>query len=301
MAGASAYRAAWRGREGVPPDLFDFVEVTPDRFRVPPTFGPLARLFGGHVLAQALSAAQRTVRPGRLAHSCHAYFVRPGRVDVPIDFAVTRDSDGRSFSARRVTATQEGALILSLSASMHEEEAGPVQQFAPPEVPPPESLPPLDAVMAESMARMPSYRQAFWDRDLGLDFRAVEPFVTIDPPATPPRRHFWVRVRDRLGEDPAEHQRMFAYLSDLFILHTGLGPLGVSWASPRLQDASLDHAIWFHHRFRADEWLLCAMDSPFAGGARTLGRTTVFTREGQLVASVAQEGLIRILPDPLEG
>lgn len=297
MSGAAAYRNAWRGREGVPPDLFDFAEVAPDRFRVPATGGPLARLFGGHVLAQALSAAQRTVTARRLAHSCHVYFVRPGRTDAPIEYAVTRDSDGRSFSARRVAATQNGTLILSLSASMHEEEDGPVQQFPLPDVPPPESLPPLSDVIAAAMAQMPPERQAFWDRDLGLDFRAVEPFVTINPPVQAPHRHFWVRVREPLGRDPAEHQRMFAYLSDLFVLHTGLGPLGVSWASPRLQDASLDHAIWFHQRFRVDEWLLCVMDSPFAGGARTLGRTTVFARDGRLVASVAQEGLIRILAD----
>ena len=192
---------------------------------------------------------------------------------------------------------QDGALILSLSASMHEEEAGSVQQCAMPDVPPPESLPPFEAVLAPAMAKMPSYRQAFWDRDLGIDFRAVEPFVTIDPPAAPAHRHFWARLSEPLGDDPAAHHRMLAYLSDLFILHTGLGPLAMSWASPRLQDASLDHAIWFHQRFRADDWLLCVMDSPFAGGARTLGRTTIFARDGRLVASVAQEGLIRILPE----
>lgn len=297
MISGTAYRAAWQGRDGVPPDLFDFIEVAPDRFRVPATGGPLQRLFGGHVLAQALSAAQRTVPPGKVAHSCHAYFVRAGRVDAPIDFVVTRDSDGRSFAMRRVMAMQAGALILSLSASMHVQEEGPIQQFSLPDVPPPEALPPLDEVIAATMAQMPLPRQAFWDRDLGLDFRAVEPFVTVDPPVSPSHRHFWVKVRQPLGDDPVEHQCMLAYLSDLFIMHTGLGPLGLSWASPRLQDASLDHAIWFHQRVRADEWLLCMMDSPFAGGARTLGRSTVFTRDGRLVASVAQEGLIRILPE----
>ena len=298
---SSSYRSAWDGREGVPADLFDFEEVAPDRFRVPPTGGPLARLFGGHVLAQAFSAAQRTVSPDRPAHSCHAYFVSSGRTDLPIDYVVTRDRDGRSFSARRVAAMQGSTLIFSLSASMHHLEDGPAQQAVRPDVPPPEALPPLDAVIARSMTGMPAARQAFWDRDLGLDFRAVEPFVTIDPPVTPPRRHMWARVRNRLSDDTADHQRMFAYLSDLFVMHTGLGPLGVSWASMQLQDASLDHAIWFHQPFRADEWMLVAMDSPYTGGARTLGRATVFAQDGRLVASVAQEGLVRVLPKATEG
>lgn len=280
---------------GVPDNLFHFDEIEPDRFVVPATGGPLARLFGGHVLAQALAAAQRSVAAGRLAHSCHAYFVRAGAVDRPIRFEVHRDSDGRSFSARRVQAMQGGAVILNLATSFHDEEPGPLWQAPMPDVPAPESLPPQDEVIAAALPDMPAHRVAFWNRDIGIDFRSVAPFVTVNPPKSPPHRALWFRFKKPLGDDPAEHQRMLAYASDLYLMHTGFLPLGLSWSDPRLQDASLDHALWFHQRFRADEWLLYVMDSPFMGGARTLGRGTIFTREGQLVASVAQEGLARLV------
>ena len=281
---------------GIPANLFDFHEVAPDLFQAPASGGPLLRLFGGHVLAQALAVAQRTAPPGRYAHSLHAYFLRAGLPQLPIEFSVTRYADGRSFSSRRVEAMQGGKVMLCLIASMHEDEAGAIYESRMPEVPPPESLLSQDAVIAQALPHLPPYRLPFWSRDLGIDFRAVEPFVTLDPPVTPARRHFWVRIKQRLGEDPAEHQRMLTYLSDLYMMHTGLGPLGLSWADPRLQDVSLDHALWFHQRFRADEWLLYAMDSPFAGGARTLGRGTIFARDGRVIASVAQEGLIRLRP-----
>ncbi|PXA85720.1 acyl-CoA thioesterase II [Nostoc sp. 3335mG] len=280
----------------MPPNLFDFEERAPDSFHVPAQGGPLLRLFGGHVLAQALSAAQRTVAPGRLAHSLHAYFIRAGLPDLPIDYNVARYSDGRSFSSRRVEAMQGGKIILCLLASMHDDEPGAVHQIAMPDVPPPEDLTPQDDIIAEALPHMPPLRYPFWNRDLGIDYRAVEPFITVDPPVSSSRRHFWVRMKERLGDDPTEHQRMLTYLSDLYLMHTGLGPLGIGWADHRMQDASLDHALWFHQRFRADEWLLYAMDSPYAGGARTLGCGTIFAQDGRVVASVAQEGLIRILP-----
>jgi acyl-CoA thioesterase-2 len=274
--------------------LFAFEELAPDRFRAPATHSPMQRLYGGQVIAQALSCAQQTAGTGRFAHSCHAYFVRPGDPDLPIDFEVVRDSDGRSFSARRVTATQEGRLILSLSASMHVEESGPEHQFDMPDVPGPDGLRPQSEVLGELGTRLPPRHHAFWLRDTGFDFRAVEPFTTFSPPRQPSRRHFWFRLRHRIGDDPAEHQRLFAYASDLYLLHAGLLPLGLSWAEPRLQDASLDHSIWFHDRFRIDEWLLYAMDSPRAGHARTLARGLVYTADGRLAISVAQEGLIRL-------
>lgn len=283
-----------RGEDGIPADLFAFEETASDRFRIAASNGPLARLFGGQVLAQTLAAAQRTVAPDRPANSCHAYFVRPGDPAKPIDFAVSRDSDGRSFSARRVTAMQDDALILTLTAAFHQPEPGEHQQLAMPDVPPPESLISQDAVLAAALPHLPPHRHAFWDRDMGIDFRTVEPFVTIAPPKAPPQRHFWVKLKMPIGDDPRQHQLMLAYVSDLYMMHTGLLPLGISWADPRLQDASLDHSLWFHQPFRIDEWLLFAMDSPYAGGARTLGRGTFFARDGRLVASAAQEGLIRI-------
>nr|WP_047169586.1 acyl-CoA thioesterase II [Sphingomonas sp. Y57] len=274
--------------------LFYFEERDGSVLRAGPTGGPLFRLFGGQVLAQALAAAQHSVAAGRLAHSCHAYFVRAGRVDQPIDFTVHRDTDGRSFSARRVEARQGNDLILTLSASFHDAEEGPVQQAEMPVVPDPLDLPPQDEVIAAALPDMPPHRIVFWDRDIGIDFRAVEPFHTVDPSRAPPRRSFWFRSRDRLGDDPREHQRILAFASDLYILHTGLLPLGISWSDHGLNDASLDHALWFHQPFRADEWLLYTMDSPYVGGARTLARGMIFARDGRLVASVAQEGLIRL-------
>ena len=286
---------------GVPVNLFDFEETAPDCFRAAATGGALLRLFGGHVLAQALSAAQRTAPPGRYAHSLHANFIRPGLTEQPIDYHVTRYADGRSFSTRRVEGFQGGKVIIVLSASMHDDEYGPTQQARMPDVPPPEVLPSQDEVIAAAMPYLPPHRQAFWDRDLGVDFRAVEPFVTVDPPVVSASRHFWARVRRPLSEDPAEHQQMLTYFSDLYLLHTGLRPLGLSWADHRMHDASLDHAVWFHQRFRADEWLLYVMDSPFTGGARTLARGTIFTQDGRLVASVTQEGLIRFPADVTGG
>ena len=293
-AGMTADAAMIRSEGGIPSDLFAFTEIAPNRFRIAASHGPLMRLFGGQVLAQALAAAQRTVADDRPASSCHACFVRPGNPARPLDLAVVRDSDGRSFSMRRVSVTQDDALILSLSATFHQPETGPVQQFPMPDVPWPESLPTQDDVIAAAMPHLPHHRQAFWNRDLGIDFRAVEPFVTVAPPKVPPRRHFWLRLKRTIGDSHAEHQRMLAYVSDLYLMHTGLLPLGIGWADPDLQDVSLDHALWFHQAFRVDEWLLYAMDSPFAGGARTLARGTIFTRDGRLVASVAQEGLIRM-------
>jgi acyl-CoA thioesterase-2 len=277
--------------------LWLFDEAAPDLFRAPASGSPMRRLYGGQVIAQALAAAQRTVPQDRLVHSCHAYFVRPGDPDLPIDYQAMRDSDGRSFSARRVTAVQRERLILSLSASFQEHEGGPEHQFEMPDVPGPEGLRPQSEIIGEIGGRLPPRHHAFWLRDIGFDFRSVEPFITFSPPAVPARRHFWFRLRNRIGDDPAEHQRLFAYASDLYLLHAGLLPLGVSWAEPSLQDASLDHSIWFHDRFRVDDWLLYALDSPRAGKARTLSRGLVFTRAGRLVISVAQEGLIRLPPE----
>jgi acyl-CoA thioesterase-2 len=277
--------------------LFAFEQIDADRCCAAATRSPMSRLYGGQVIAQALAAAQRTVKPGRLAHSCHAYFVRPGHPDLPIGFETMRDSDGRSFSARRVTAVQQHRLILSLSASFQDEEPGPEHQFEAPPVPGPEHLRPQSEVLGEIGTCLPPRHHAFWLRDIGFDFRSVEPFVTFEPVPMTARRHFWFRLRHRIGDDPAEHQRLFAYASDLYLLHAGLLPLGVSWAEPNLQDASLDHSIWFHDRFRIDEWLLYALDSPRAGHARTLARGQVFTADGRLVISVAQEGLIRLPSD----
>lgn len=276
--------------------IFDFEAIAPDRYRAAPAGGGMARLYGGQVFSQAMAAAQATSPDARLVHSAHAYFVGPGDPHLPIDFAVSRDRDGRSFSARRVEARQQDRLILTLSASLHADEGGQSHQFAMPDVPGPETLTPQDEVIRAVGDRLSPRHHTFWLGRFAVDYRAVEPFVTFDPPHAPPVRHFWMRVRDPVGDDPAHHQRLLAYASDLYILHTGLAQMGVGWSDPELQDASLDHAIWFHDRFRADEWLLYALDSPRTAHARAIGRGLVFAQDGRLVASVVQEGLVRLPP-----
>ena len=278
--------------------LFAFETKGVDRFRALPFPSGLLRLYGGHAVAQALAAVQRTAPPGRPVASCHAYFVRPGDTDAPIDFTVSRDRDGRSFSARRVAVEQGGKLILSMSALLHEAEDGPRQQFPMPEIPPPEKLRPMSDWIAEIGDALPRRHWPFWRRDSLFDWRPVEPFRILESPVESSRKHFWVRLKAPLGDDPAEHQRFFAYASDLHILHAGLAPIGIGFADDHLQTASLDHSIWFHDRFRVDEWLLYALDSPATMGARALGRGNVFTADGRLVASVAQEGLVRMLATP---
>jgi acyl-CoA thioesterase-2 len=257
----------------------------------------MVRLYGGQVVAQALAAAERTVAANRATHSCHGYFVRPGDPAIPVDYAVTRDRDGRSFSARRVTATQLGEPIFTLAASMHIVEPGAAHQASMPQVRAPETLVD-DAIAIRTLSdRLPAQHVGYWRNANPFDFRIVEQVDPVQPVAVVPSRHVWFRAKSTLGDDAALHRQLFAWASDLYLLHTGLMPLGIGWTNERLQTASLDHSIWFHAPFRVDDWLLCVMDSPVAGAARTLARATVFKRSGQLVASVAQEGLIRLPPD----
>ena len=279
--------------------LFAFDEVRPDHFRTTPFPSNLLRLYGGQVVAQALAAVQRTAPAGRAVHSCHAYFVRPGDIHRPIDIIVTRDRDGRSFSARRVAVEQDGKLILSLSASLHDGEEGPHQHVAMPDVPPPDDLPSLADRIASFGDALPRRHWPFWRREALFEWRPVQPFRLGAVPVESSHRQFWVKLKAPLGDDLAEHQRFLAYASDLHILHAGLAPLGVNWADDHLQTASLDHAIWFHDpAFRVDEWLLYAVESPFSGNARSVGHGKMFTADGRLIATVAQEGLIRLLPTP---
>lgn len=278
--------------------LFAYETVGEDRFRTAPIPSGLLRLYGGQVVAQALGATQRTVSPERLVHSCHAYFVRPGELGKPLDFIVSRDSDGRSFSSRRVLVEQQGRLILSLSASFQEMEEGPRHQFEMPDVPPPEGLRSMQDYVAEAGDALPRRHWPFWRRQHLFDWRPAEPFRIFNGPPESSRRHFWMRLKTPIGDDPAEHQRYLAYVSDLHILHAGLMPLGIGWADDYLQTASLDHAIWFHDRFRVDDWLLYALDSPAAAGSRALGQGTIYTRDGRLVGTASQEGLIRVLDKP---
>lgn len=251
------------------------------------------RVFGGQVLAQALVAARRTVDDEREAHSLHAYFILPGDLEIPIVYFVDRLRDGGSFTTRRVTAIQHGRAIFNLSASFHEPQEGLDHQAPMPEAPDPVGLiPELDRIRAVA-DRIPAELRGVLTQDRPIDFRVVDPPDLFEPEARPPSRRTWFRATGRLPDEPVVQQSVLAYASDYGLLSTVLQPHGLTIRSERLQVASLDHALWLHRPFRADDWLLYVMDSPSAADARGFARGSVFTREGILVASVAQEGLTR--------
>lgn len=255
------------------------------------------RVFGGQVLSQALVAARRTVDEPREAHSLHGYFILPGDLAAPIVYFVDRLRDGASFSTRQVTAIQHGRAIFNLSASFQIAERGYDHQSPMPNVPPPEELVNELELIRGMADRIPESMRKVITQDRPIDFRPVSPIDPFKPDKREPVRHLWLRAIDRLPDDALIHQAVLAYASDYGLLGTALLPHGVAPRSPSLQIATLDHAFWAHRPFRADEWLLYAMDSPVAAGARGFTRGTFYTRDGQLVASVAQEGLIR----PREG
>lgn len=252
------------------------------------------RVFGGQVFAQALVAARRTVEGEREAHSVHGYFILPGDLTAPIVYFVDRLRDGNSFTTRRVTAIQHGQAIFNLSASFHVAEAGLEHQEEMPRVVPPEALAPELSLIREMADRIPESLRPVLTQDRPIDFRPVVPNDPFRPEVRPPVRHVWFRAVGPLPEDALTHQAVLAYASDYGLLPTALGPHGIAFRTKGLQMASLDHSLWMHRPFRTDEWLLYVMDSPAASGARGFVRGSIFTRKGALVASVAQEGLMRI-------
>ena len=261
-------------------------------------------VFGGQVLGQALSAAQATMdplgQPGqgpRSAHSLHAYFLRAGDIAAPIVYDVDRTRDGGSFSVRRVTAIQHGKPIFVMAASFQIDEPGVEHQLSKPEVPDPDDLAPTPQIPAERLAKLPSKVQRWLNRMGPFEFRPVYPRDDLNPPKRPPFQQVWFRLAERVGDAPELHRALLAYASDFHLLGTTTFPHGISYYQPNVQMASLDHALWFHRSFRADDWLLYAIDSPSAQGARGLARGLVFDRGGRLVASTAQEGMIRVLPE----
>jgi acyl-CoA thioesterase-2 len=257
-------------------------------------------VFGGQVLGQALSAAQATVGGGeeeRRAHSLHAYFLRAGNIEAPIVYEVDRTRDGGSFSVRRVTAIQHGRVIFFCAASFQAEEEGAEHQLSMPEVPQPEDIPPAPPVPAEVMATLPPKVQRWLSRRGPFEFRHVYPRDELNPPKRPPFQQVWFRLSEPVGDSPELHRALLAYASDFQLLGTATYPHGISYYQPNVQMASLDHALWFHRPFRADDWLLYSIDSPSASGSRGLARGQIFDRQGRLVASTAQEGLIRVVPD----
>ncbi|WP_029351881.1 acyl-CoA thioesterase II [Bosea sp. 117] len=251
------------------------------------------RVFGGQVLAQALVAAQRTVE-NDAAHSMHAYFLLAGDPRIPIIYEVERVRDGRSFSTRRVVAIQHGRPIFIMSVSFHREEGGYEHQLpAPQNVPPPETLPDVRDLPADVLAALPERVRAYWTRPRPVELRPVRLRPYDGTTGGEPRQFVWFRAPEPLPDDAALHRAVLAYTSDMTLLETALVAHGSSVLSDTVQAASLDHALWLHRPFRVDEWLLYAQDSPSAAGARGLARGLIFDRQGRLVASVAQEGLIR--------
>jgi acyl-CoA thioesterase II len=258
------------------------------------------QVFGGQVLGQALTAANYTV-DGRTAHSLHAYFLRRGDVTAPIVYDVDRARDGKTFSNRRVVAIQHGRPIFNMTASFQEAEAGLEHQIPMPDVPGPDGLADQSDISARAAEQMPAKLRRYLTQERPFMFRPVEPIDLLTPRKTEPRRHVWLKTVDHVGDDPKLHRNLLAYVSDYQLLATAMLPHGVRFEHGNVQMASLDHALWFHRPFRVDDWLLYALDSPTATGARGLARGHFFARDGRLVASTAQEGVIRIWPESPEG
>jgi acyl-CoA thioesterase II len=250
------------------------------------------QVFGGQVLGQALSAAAATVE-GRTVHSLHAYFLRRGDCNAPIVYEVDRSLDGHSFSNRRVVAIQHGAQIFNMTASFQVPESGFEHQSDMPQVPTPEQLSASVGPSPEVLAQLPERVRRFFELPRPFEFRLVQQMNYLRPQREPPLRQIWLRAVGALPDDEMLHRRLLSYVSDFFLLDTANLPHGTSPLRPSVIMASIDHAMWFHRTLRVDDWLLYDMESPSASGARGFARARVFARDGRLVASAAQEGLIR--------
>jgi acyl-CoA thioesterase-2 len=255
------------------------------------------QVFGGQVLGQALTAASRTVE-GRIVHSLHAYFLRRGDFNAPIVYEVDRSRDGHSFSNRRVIAIQHGEQIFNMTASFQVVEEGLEHQIDMPAVPPPEQLPDLAGVLMAQKDKLPERVQRILEKPRPFEFRMVQsplPERKAEGAKIPPARQVWFRLPDRIPDGESLHRHLLAYVSDYYLLDTAILPHGMSYLTAKAVLASIDHAVWFHRPLRVDDWLLYALDSPSASGARGFGRGSVFSRDGRLVASTAQEGLVRLV------
>jgi acyl-CoA thioesterase-2 len=252
-----------------------------------------ARVFGGQVLGQALTAASYTVQDRRV-HSLHAYFLVGGDVNAPIVYEVELARDGKSFSNRRVVAIQHGQPIFNMTASFQVPETGLEHAADMPHVPGPEGLPDVRELPPAVLEKVPEKMRRFLTHERPFEFRPVEPIHVVNPPRAEAVRHIWVKTVDKLPDNADLHRNVLAYVSDYQLVSTSTLPHGIHFAEGNVQLASLDHAMWFHRPFRADEWLLYAMESPNASGGRGLALGRFFTRDGVLVASTAQEGVVRV-------
>jgi acyl-CoA thioesterase II len=275
-------------------DLLDVEELDTDLYRGKRQPGGVGRVFGGQVIAQALQAAQRSTEAPKTAHSLHAYFMRAGDENFPILFRVVRDFEGRSFATRRVIAMQKGQPILNMACSFQTPEDGLHHQDTMPDVPGPESLKSESELRKEQIDDIPEKFRPHMLRARPIEIRPVNPRRWFKPEPQEPAQYSWFRLVSPIGDDEAMHRAILAYGSDMTLLGTAMLPHGVNWMTHNVQTASLDHALWFHEPFRADDWLLYATDTPWAGHARGFNRGQIFTRDGRLVASVTQEGLIRM-------
>jgi acyl-CoA thioesterase-2 len=276
-------------------DRLDLEQIEVNLFRTTSPNEGWQSVFGGQVLAQALVAASGTVDDkGKTAHSLHAYFLRPGDMGLPIVYNVDRIRDGKSFTTRRVVAIQNGRPIFNMAVSFHQAETGLNHQVAIPDVPGPlECL--TEAQMREAMmADAPPDFEVESATSRPIEMRYVDPLNEFKPEKMAPVQHVWFRTTEKMPDDIRAHQCVLAYASDMTLLDTSVRPHAISWSDTRLQMASLDHAMWFHRPFKVDSWLLYAQDSPSSSSAKGFNRGSVFTESGELVTSVAQEGLMRL-------
>ena len=275
-------------------DLLEIEELDTDLYRGRRQPGGVGRVFGGQVIAQALQAAQRSTDAPKIAHSLHAYFMRPGNEDFPIIFRVVRDFEGRSFATRRVIAMQQGQPILNMAASFQVPEEGLHHQDRMPDVPGPDELKSDVELRREMIDEIPEKFRRHMLRSRPIEIRPVHPRSWFRPVKQEPKQDSWFRLVAPIGDDAAMHRAILAYASDMSLLGTSMLAHGINWMTHNVQTASLDHALWLHEEFRADDWLLYSCDSPWAGHARGFNRGKIYSRDGRLVASVAQEGLMRL-------
>lgn len=274
-------------------DLLNVERLEVDLFRGVSPDETSQRVFGGQVIGQAMMAAYQTVPDDRPCHSMHAYFIRPGDPNVPIIYQVDHSRDGRSFTTRRVVAIQHGKQIFSFSASFQTVEDGWDHQAEMPDVPGPEGLKSRLDLRREAAHLFPEELRTQFTRARAIEMRPVNPNDFFDPKPMPAENTIWFKATRPFEGSPAVHQCLMAFASDMSLLDSGTRPHGISWHSGKAMMASLDHAMWFHAPARVDEWLLYSQDSPHAGGARSFNRGQIFKQDGTLVASVAQEGLMR--------
>jgi acyl-CoA thioesterase-2 len=277
-------------------DLLDLEPLESDLFRGHAPKEDRQRVFGGHVIGQALVAAMRTAE-GRKPHSLHAYFLRPGDPKVPIIYDVDCIRDGRSFTSRHVVARQHGRAIYHMAVSLQVVEDGIEHQLPMPDVPDPETLPDEQSRREALLDRIPEAGRKRFMADRAIEIRPVDPKDPVHPEPGPPFERYWARTRHPLPADFEHHECVLGYASDATLLATCLVPHGITWYTGKTVSASLDHSMWFHRPFRADEWLLFDQMSPSSSGGRGFNTGNIFSRDGRLIASMAQEGMMRIRGD----